>query len=198
MGDSGQKATSRDRVPGNIFLVGMMGAGKTSVGKFLARRLAKTFHDCDQEIERATGVKVAVIFEIEGEAGFRAREAKTLAELVRLRDIVLATGGGAVLSADNRRLLAENGTVVYLRGAPGDLWNRTRHDRNRPLLQTADPLARLEQLHAERDPLYREIADVILDTGSQSVGGLAHRLEQQLVKHLSGRVEREKAPARTG
>ena len=198
MGDSGQKSAARDRIPGNIFLVGMMGAGKTSVGKLLARRLAKSFHDCDQEIERATGVKVAVIFEIEGEAGFRAREARTLAELVRLKDIVLATGGGAVLSADNRRLLAENGTVVYLRGAPEDLRNRTRHDKGRPLLQTADPLARLEQLHAERDPLYREVADVIVDTGSQSVGSLANRLEQQLQQHLAGRGEREKAPARTG
>jgi len=198
MGASGQKAAARERIPGNIFLVGMMGAGKTSVGKLLARRLGKTFHDCDHEIERATGVKVAVIFEIEGENGFRAREAKTLAELVRRADIVLATGGGAVLSADNRKLLAGNGMVVYLRAAPAELWSRTRHDKKRPLLKTADPRARLEQIFVERDPLYREVADIVVDTGSQSVGSLAHRLEQQLLEHQSNSGEHEDAPARTG
>ncbi len=198
MGASGQKTAARERIPGNIFLVGMMGAGKTSVGKLLARRLGKTFHDCDHEIERATGVKVAVIFEIEGETGFRAREAKTLAEFARRADIVLATGGGAVLSADNRKLLAGNGMVVYLRAAPAELWSRTRHDKNRPLLRTADPRARLEQIYAERDPLYREVADIVIDTGSQSVGSLAHRLEQQLLEHQSNPGEHEGAPARTG
>jgi len=198
MGASGQKTAARERVPGNIFLVGMMGAGKTSVGKLLARRLGKTFHDCDHEIERVTGVKVAVIFEIEGEDGFRAREAKTLSELARRTDIVLATGGGAVLSADNRKLLAGNGVVVYLRAAPADLWGRTRNDKNRPLLRTADPRAKLEQIYAERDPLYCEVADIIVDTGNQSVGSLAHRLEQQLLEHQSNAGERASAPARTG
>lgn len=173
-------------VPGNIFLVGLMGAGKTSVGKILARRLGKTFYDCDQEIERATGVGVPVIFEIEGEAGFRAREAKMLAELVRRDDIVLATGGGAVLAEPNRRLLAERGTVVYLRAAPQQLWLRTRRDKNRPLLRTADPLARLEQLYAERDPLYREIADIIVDTGNQSPARLAYQLERSLIRLRPG------------
>src|SRR5688572_11616141 len=153
MSERGQQAEAgKVAVPGNIFLVGLMGAGKTSVGRLLARRFGKTFYDCDHEIERATGVKVAVIFEIEGETGFRAREAKTLAELVKHRDIVLATGGGAVLSADNRKQLSENGVVVYLRAGAADLWNRTRHDKNRPLLRTEDPLARLQQLHDERDP----------------------------------------------
>jgi shikimate kinase len=166
----------------NIFLVGLMGAGKTSVGKLLARRLGKTFFDCDIEIERATGVRVPVIFEIEGEAGFRQRETRMLAELTRGRDIVLATGGGAVLSEENRALLAANGLVVYLRATPHDLWQRTRHDRNRPLLQTPDPLAKLGELHTQRDPLYREIADVIIDTGHQSVGNLVHRLEQKLAR----------------
>lgn len=199
MGDSGQKmAEGKDRIPGNIFLVGLMGAGKTSVGKLLARRLGKTFYDCDHEIERATGVKVAVIFEIEGEAGFRARETKTLAELVERRDIVLATGGGAVLSADNRKLLADNGVVVYLRANPSDLWGRTRHDRNRPLLNTADPLVRIRQLFDERDPLYRSSADIIIDTGEQSLGSLAHKLEHQLLRHQSGPSEHESAPLRTG
>src|SRR5688572_29935644 len=167
---------------GNIFLVGLMGAGKTSVGKLLARRLGKTFHDCDHEIERATGVRVPVIFEIEGEAGFRARERRMLAELVRRSGVVLATGGGAVLAEENRTLLKAHGTVVYLCASPQDLWQRTRHDRNRPLLQTDDPMATLVRLYDERDPLYREVADLVIDTGCQSLSALAHRLEQKLAQ----------------
>jgi shikimate kinase len=174
-----------------------MGAGKTSVGKLLARRLGKTFCDSDHEIERATGVKVAVIFEIEGEAGFRTREEKALAELVRRRDIVLATGGGAVLSAENRKHLAGNGVVVYLRAAAADLWARTRHDKNRPLLNTADPLSRLQQLYDERDPLYREAADIIVDTGDQSLGSLAHQVEARLLHHHAAST-RDNAPLRAG
>jgi shikimate kinase len=184
------------RIPGNLFLVGLMGAGKTSVGRLLARRLGKTFYDCDHEIERATGVKVAVIFEIEGEAGFRSRETKALAELVQRPNIVLATGGGAVLSPENRRLLSENGTVVYLRAAPADLWSRTRHDKNRPLLRTADPLAKLRQLYEERDPLYRAAANIVVETGQQSVGSLAHRLEEQLLQLQSVARAHEPAPLR--
>ena len=183
MDGNGRKApAAKARVPGNIFLVGLMGAGKTSVGRVLARRLGKAFYDCDQEIERATGVKVPVIFDIEGEAGFRAREARALAELVTRTDIVLATGGGAVLSAANRQLLAKHGVVVYLRATATDLWQRTRHDRNRPLLQTPDPLARLKELYEERDPLYRIAADIVIDTGSQSLISLAHKLEQELLQ----------------
>jgi shikimate kinase len=190
MGGSGQKpAERRGHIPGNIFLVGLMGAGKTSVGRLLARRLGKAFYDCDHEIERATGVKIPVIFEIEGETGFRAREARMLAELVVRSDIVLATGGGAVLSAENRKLLAGNGVVVYLRAVVADLWARTRHDRNRPLLKIDEPLAKLEQLFAERDPLYHSIADIIVDTGSQSLGSLTHRLEQQLIERQSAAAE---------
>jgi len=197
MGDSGQKSAIRHgHIPGNIFLVGLMGAGKTSVGKLLAKRLGKAFYDCDQEIERATGVKIPVIFEIEGEAGFRARESRMLAELASRRDIVLATGGGAVLSADNRKLLAGNGVVVYLRAVVADLWQRTRHDRNRPLLKTAEPRAKLEQLFAERDPLYRSVADIIVDTGSQSLGSLADRLELLLIERQS--AEGAGAPLRAG
>jgi shikimate kinase len=176
----------RASVPGSVFLVGLMGAGKTSVGRTLAKRLRRAFYDMDQEIERSTGVKIPLIFEIEGEAGFRARESKVLAELVQRKDIVLATGGGAVLSEPNRRLLAEHGTVIYLRAAPRDLWQRTRHDRNRPLLQTDDPLAKLQELFEQRDPLYREIADVVVDTGSQSVGLLTHQLELRLMRLTAG------------
>ena len=168
--------------PGNIFLIGLMGAGKTSVGKLLARRLNKKFYDCDHEIERTTGVRIPVIFEIEGESGFRAREIKMLSELACRDNIVLATGGGAVLAEENRRMLREHGTVVYLRASPHDLWQRTRHDRNRPLLQTDNPLAKLTALYSERDALYRETAHVIVDTGSQSVSSLAHRLEQKIAQ----------------
>jgi shikimate kinase len=182
-GNARKASAAKTRVPGSIFLVGLMGAGKTSVGKVLARRLGKAFYDCDHEIERATGVKVPVIFDIEGEAGFRARESRVLAELVTRTDIVLATGGGAVVSAANRKLLGEHGIVVYLRATPTDLWQRTRHDRNRPLLQTADPLARLTELYDERDPLYRAAADIVIDTGSQSLISLAHKLEHRLLEH---------------
>ncbi|HJS77295.1 MAG TPA: shikimate kinase [Burkholderiales bacterium] len=165
---------------GNLYLVGMMGAGKTTVGRMLARRLKLRFVDSDHEIEARCGVKIPVIFEIEGEAGFRAREAQAIAELVKLDGIVLATGGGVVLEAENRRLLAERGTVVYLRATPEHLYERVRQDRNRPLLATGNPLARLRELYRERDPLYRSIADLIVDTGRQSVQVLARGLLEQL------------------
>lgn len=183
MSQAPENPVMRGSMPVNIYLVGLMGAGKTSVGRYLAKNLGKTFYDCDHEVERRTGVKIPVIFEIEGEQGFRARESSVLSELTRLQNVVLATGGGAVISAENRRELASHGVVVYLRAAPADLWQRTRNDRNRPLLQTANPLAKLEQLFAERDPLYREIATIIEDTGSQSVRTLAQRLQQRLQEH---------------
>ena len=168
--------------PGNLFLVGMMGAGKTTVGRLLARRLKLRFVDSDHEIERRCGVKVPTIFDIEGEAGFRLREAQTLAELTALEGIVLATGGGAVLAEDNRRRLATRGTVIYLSARPEDLFERVRQDRNRPLLATADPLERLRELYAERDPLYRALADLVIDTGRQSVQALARGLVEQLAE----------------
>lgn len=190
MGSSEHVTATGDSVPENIFLVGLMGAGKTSVGRLLARRLKKAFYDTDQEIERRTGVKIPVIFEIEGEAGFRAREAAVLADLARRKNIVLATGGGAVLSPENRRLLVHNGTVVYLRATVEDLWARTRHDKNRPLLQGGDPLAKLGELIGQRDPLYRETAHLVVDTGSQSAGSLAYKLEQLLVRYYSARAKK--------
>ena len=164
----------------NIYLVGLMGAGKTTIGKALARALGKPFVDCDHEIERRTGVKVSVIFEIEGELGFRVRESQVLAELVLRDHLVLATGGGAVLDRDNRDRLAGRGFVIYLRAAPRDLYQRTRHDRGRPLLQTPDPVARLEELHRVRDPLYSEVADLIVDSGRQRAGLLVARILQQI------------------
>lgn len=166
--------------PQNIFLVGLMGAGKTSVGRMLAKRMNKDFYDADAEIERATGVKIPVIFDIEGESGFRAREEKVIERLTALHDIVLATGGGAILSPTNRARLRQHGRVIYLRAAPEDLWRRTRRDRNRPLLQTANPLAKLKELHAQRDPLYSEVADLVVDTGAQSVGNLTTHIQQLL------------------
>jgi shikimate kinase len=160
----------------NLILVGMMGAGKTTVGRLLARRLKRPFYDSDHEIERRCGVRIPLIFDIEGEAGFRAREAQVLADLCALQGIVLATGGGAVLADENRRQLAAHGNVIYLHARPGYLWQRVRHDRNRPLLATPDPQKKLDDLYAERDPLYREAADIVLDTGKQSVQSLVRDL----------------------
>jgi len=161
---------------GNIFLVGLMGAGKTTVGKALAKILHKNFLDTDEEIRKRTGVSIPVIFEIEGEAGFRKRESEMLRELSEQNNLVLATGGGMVLDPHNRELLKQGGTVIYLRAAVTDLWQRTRHDKNRPLLQTADPLAKLDELYAQRDPFYQEVAHLIVDTGKQSVQTLARQI----------------------
>jgi len=157
-----------------------MGAGKTTVGRQLAKRLGKRFLDSDQEIEERTGVKVATIFEIEGEAGFRARESRVIEELAETEDLVLATGGGVVLDPANRARLAASGFVIYLHAQPRDLWQRTRQDKTRPLLQGVDPLARLKELYAIRDPLYREIADIVIDTGRQGVGALIARVLAEL------------------
>lgn len=198
MARSSETLLAQERIPDNIFLVGLMGAGKTSVGKLLAQRLHKHFFDCDQEVERATGVKIAVIFEIEGEGGFRARESKMLSELASRKNVLIATGGGAVLSDANRKVLTDNGIVVYLRAAPADLWRRTRHDKQRPLLDTEDRMSRLEELFAQRDPLYREIADIIVDTGSQSLGALASRLERKLLEFKAHSTGPEDNPARAG
>ena len=165
----------------NVYLVGMMGAGKTTVGRLLARRLRLRFIDSDQEIEARCGVKIPVIFDIEGEPGFRAREEQVIAELTALEGVVLATGGGAVLSEASRRWLATRGTTVYLRARPEDLYERVRHDKNRPLLATADPLARLRRLFAERDALYGQTAHIVVDTGAQSV--------QVLARDLLGKIE---------
>jgi len=173
------------RRSGNIFLVGMMGAGKTTVGKLLAKQMGKDFIDCDEEIQRRTGVTIPHIFDIEGEAGFRQRESAVIKELVQQDNIVLATGGGAVLSAENRTELSCNGTVVYLKSSVHDLWQRTRHDRNRPLLQTADPKARLRELFEQRDPLYMQVADLVIPTGRQSVHNLMIRLKQELETRIT-------------
>lgn len=158
----------------------MPGAGKSTIGRALAKRLGKDFHDTDVEIEARTGVRIPVIFEIEGEAGFRRRESEAIERMTRMHDIVLATGGGAVLNADNREALRTRGFVLYLYAAPRELWRRTRHDKGRPLLQADDQRARMEELFAVRDPLYRETADLIAETGRQSVGALVAQLLPQI------------------
>lgn len=177
------------KTSGNIFFVGLMGAGKTTIGKLLSKRLHKAFYDSDQEIEKRTGVNIPLIFEVEGEAGFRARETAMIAELSALENIILATGGGAVLNPENRDNLKSHGVVVYLRAKVHDLWQRTRHDRNRPLLQTADPRAKLTELYKQRDPLYLEIADIVIDTGDQTASALTHQLEDKL-KEFHANLER--------
>ncbi|HRE17373.1 MAG TPA: shikimate kinase [Rhodocyclaceae bacterium] len=149
----------------SIYLVGLMGSGKTTVAKLLAKRSGLQFVDSDHEVEARNGVNIPTIFEIEGEEGFRRREAQVIGELVAKPGIVLATGGGAVLRPENRTALRENGWVVYLNVPAGDLYERTRHDKSRPLLQTADPLAKLKELYTQRDPLYREVAHLVVDGG---------------------------------
>jgi len=165
---------------GNLFLVGMPGCGKSTLGRLLARRLDKPFFDADVELERRLGVTIPVIFELEGEPGFREREAAVLADLVVQKNLVLATGGGAVLRQSNRERLKQGGTVLYPHSAPPPLGERTRHSKHRPLLQAPDPLVRVQELYAARDSLYREVADMVVESDREQVSRLAHRLEQQL------------------
>ncbi len=146
-----------------------MGAGKTTLGRQLARRLGKRFVDADHELEARLGVSIPTIFEIEGEAGFRDREETIIGELTALQDIVLATGGGAVTRNGCRACLKGNGTVVYLHARPETLWLRVRHARHRPMLHSADPRGRLAELYAMRDPLYREVADHVIESEREAV-----------------------------
>ncbi len=160
----------------NIYLVGLMGAGKTTVGRQLAKRLGRQFYDSDHEIVQRTGVPIPTIFEIEGEEGFRRREMQAIAELTAGAEIVLATGGGVVLNPENRARLHDTGWVVYLNVPPALLFDRTRHDRNRPLLRVSDPLAKLEELHRQRDPLYRETAHTIVEGSQLVASGIVQHL----------------------
>jgi shikimate kinase len=165
---------------GNLFLIGMPGSGKSTLGRLLAKRLDKRFYDADVELEQRLGVSIAVIFELEGEPGFRDREEAVVAEYVEHVNAVLATGGGAILRPANRERLKQNGTVLYLHATPETLWERTCRSKHRPLLQAPDPFQRLKDLYAARDPLYRETADFVIESDQEQVIRLAQRLEQQL------------------
>jgi shikimate kinase len=169
--------------PRRVFLVGLMGAGKTTIGRHLANTLGLRFVDSDDEIIARTGVEIPLIFEIEGESGFRSREQKVIDELTQQADIVLATGGGAVLDPINRQHLNERGYVVYLRAPVHILVHRTRRDRKRPLLHDCDPRTRLEDLYRQRDPLYREVADLVVDTDNHSLRQVVAHICQQLTEH---------------
>jgi len=164
----------------NIFLVGLMGSGKTTIGRSLAKKLNLRFVDADQEIETRTGASIPLIFEIEGEATFRQREADVIRDLTAQQGIVLATGGGAVLNETSRQLLRERGTVIYLRASVASILQRTSHDKNRPLLQTADPRAKIEALSRERAPLYQEVAHIIIETGRPNVHSVVQNILSQL------------------
>jgi len=166
-----------------LFLVGMMGAGKTTIGRSLARILNREFVDLDHELEARCGVRVSLIFDIEGEEGFRKRETTLLEECSRRRGIVLATGGGAILAPENRTYLKERGVVVYLRASADELYRRVARDRNRPLLQTADPKSRIRSLLEEREPLYEEVASLSFETGSMPVAQVVRSLIPLLHQH---------------
>jgi shikimate kinase len=164
----------------NVILIGPMGSGKTAVGRSLARHLAKPFYDSDTEIVRRTGVDIPYIFEREGESGFREREREAIEALVALKGIVLATGGGAILLPENRRLLAERGCVVYLETSVDQQAERVKHGRSRPLLSNADPATRLKELMAQRDPLYRSIADITVSTDGRRVKAVAEDIVRMI------------------
>lgn len=172
---------------GNLFLIGPMGSGKTTIGRQLAALLHKRFVDADHEIERRTGVSIPTIFDIEGEAGFRNREVAVIDDLSRDHDLVLATGGGAVLREENRAALKSRGTVIYLQADVDTLVERTRRDRTRPLLQTADPRGKIEELLRQREPIYRELADIVVETGQRAPASVA----RDVIAHLKQVTDHE-------
>ena len=166
----------------NIYLVGLMGAGKTTIGKALAKRLDLGFVDSDRVVEERTGVSIPTVFEIEGEDGFRKRESLVVADLSRLSGRVVATGGGVVLRPENRSNMRANGFVVYLNVPLHLLWERMRYDKSRPLLKVANPLNRLRELFVERDPYYREVADLIIDGSRMKTQAILELLVKKIEK----------------
>lgn len=153
-------------ITGNLFFVGLMGAGKTTLGRHIAKTLDRSFYDSDHEICKCSGVSISTIFEVEGEQGFRNRETAMLKKLAAMKNIVLSTGGGAVLREENRICLRNNGTVIYLHARPETLLERTRHDTSRPLLQVENPLAKLRELYDSRDAVYRQTAHIVIESGN--------------------------------
>ncbi|WP_455198474.1 shikimate kinase AroK [Kaarinaea lacus] len=167
----------------NIILVGPMGAGKTTIGKQLAQQLGREFYDSDRVIEEHTGADIPLIFELEGEEGFRKREKNMLLELTQKENIVLATGGGAVLDPVNRKQLKKSGFIIYLNAPLSQLITRTSKDKSRPLLQTDDPGKKLQEIMEVRDPLYREVADAIIETDGSPVRNVVKKLMTLVNKH---------------
>ncbi|MEZ5452208.1 MAG: shikimate kinase AroK [Thiothrix sp.] len=164
----------------NIILVGLMGAGKSTIGRQLARRLNLEFYDSDKIIEERTGVSIPTIFAIEGEQGFRDREEQIIEELCALPGILLATGGGSVLRETNRAHIKAGGCVIYLRASADQLFQRIKHDKNRPLMQTDKPLQTLRDLLKAREPLYMEVADLIVPTGKQKANIILRDIHNKL------------------
>ena len=183
VGAAGIDCTNRVNTKSNVVLVGPMGSGKTAVGRQLARYLEMEFVDSDGEIERRTGVDITFIFDKEGEPGFRVRECAVIAELTCRDNVVLATGGGAVLDPGNRRLLGESGTVVYLDTSVAHQLERTRHSKDRPLLRNEEPAAVLQRLMEIRGPLYDEVADIVIKTGNQRIGVMVQEIGDRLREH---------------
>ena len=167
----------------NIILVGLMGAGKSTIGRSLAKKLKKQFYDSDRVIEERTGVDIATIFEIEGEKGFRVREAQVIEELCQLNNIVLATGGGSVLLEDNRKNMKNMGDVIYLSTTAELLYSRIRHDKSRPLMQTNNPLETLKNLLNDREPFYKEVSSITITTGKQKATVIVKRVEEALKRN---------------
>ena len=165
----------------NIYLIGLMGAGKSTAGRLLAQTMGREFYDSDDEIVKRTGASIPTIFEIEGEAGFREREQRMIAELCAKKSVILGTGGGAILREANREALKNTGWVVYLSTSPERLINRTRYDKNRPLLQTANPLSVLTQLYEVRHPIYQDLADIVITTGAGHVTHVVAHIIEQLI-----------------
>jgi shikimate kinase len=182
-GDGPAEGTADPQTP--IILIGMMGCGKTTVGRRLAARIGREFIDADKEIESRCGVPITTIFELEGEDGFRRRESQLIDELTRCGGVVIATGGGAVLRASNRACLRERGFVIYLQVGVAELWQRLRRDRVRPLLRTPNPRQRIADLLVQREPLYQEVAHLTLASGrgpvEELVADIIERLPPSLV-----------------
>jgi shikimate kinase len=163
-----------------LILVGLMGAGKSTVGRQLAQRLGLAFYDSDKVIEERTGASIPTIFSLEGENGFRDREEQVIAELCTLENVLIATGGGSVLRETNRKQLRNAGYVVYLRANADHLYQRIKHDKSRPLMQTDNPLQTLRDLLKAREPYYLEVADIVVQTGKQKVNVIVREIERKL------------------